>query len=123
MLEELQAQSGVQLIPQDQYIPDDKEALELWQSQFQRLPEEILYELGTNDVLSQNGWFDVLKEKMLHDAAEVLFVGTYTWMDKEGVIHVKWIKPEDAIYSYSDYPDLRDTTAIVTGKQIGRAHV
>ena len=109
-LEELQQETGVQLIPQDQFIPADKEELDLWQAQFQRLPEEILYEMGCNDVLSQNGWFDVLKEKMLHDAAEVLFVGTYTWMDSDGVIHVKWVKPEDAIYSYSEYPDFRDTT-------------
>jgi hypothetical protein len=66
--------------------------------------------MGVNDVLSSNGWFDVLKEKMLHDAAEVLFVGTYTWMDSEGVIHVKWVKPEDSIYSFTEYPDFRDTT-------------
>jgi len=110
MIERLQQESGVQLIPQDQFMPENKEDLLLWQSQFQRLPEEILYEMGCNDVLGQNGWYDVLKEKMLHDAAEVLLVGTYTWMDKEGVIHVKWVKPEDAIYSYSEYPDFRDTT-------------
>jgi len=109
-LEQLQQESGVQLIPQDQFIPADKDELNLWQAQFQRLPEEILYEMGCNDVLASNGWFDVLKEKMLHDAAEVLFVGTYTWMDENGVIHVKWVKPEDSIYSYSEYPDFRDTT-------------
>ena len=73
-------------------------------------PEEIQYELGCNDVLSSNGWFDVLKEKMLHDAAETLFVGTYTYMDDAGFIHVEWLKPENCIYSYSDYPDFRDTS-------------
>jgi len=109
-LQELQQESGVQIIPEDQFLPGDKEELKLWQAQFQRIPEEILYEIGCNDVLSSNGWFDVLKEKMLHDASEVLFVGTYTWMDSEGVIHVEWVKPENAIYSFSDYPDLRDTT-------------
>lgn len=109
-LEALQQESGEQIIPEDQFIPADKEELKLWQAQFQRIPEEILYELGCNDVLGSNGWFDVLKEKMLHDAAEVLFVGTYTWMDKEGVIHVEWVKPENAIYSYSDYPDFRNTS-------------
>ena len=31
-------------------------------------------------------------------------------MDEQGVIHVEWVKPENAIYSYSEYPDLRDTT-------------
>jgi hypothetical protein len=110
MLAELEKQSGVQLVPQDQFIPSDKEELNLWQAQFQRLPEEICYEMGCNDVLSSNGCFDVLKEKLLHDSAEVGFVGTYTWMDKEGVIHTEWVKPENAIYSFSDYPDFRDTS-------------
>lgn len=51
MLEELQAQSGVQLIPQGEDIPTDKDELEMWQSQFQRIPEEILTELACNEVL------------------------------------------------------------------------
>ena len=109
-LKQLEKESGVQIIPKKDFIPSDKEELLLWQAQLQRLPEEILYELGCNDVLSSNGWFDVLKEKMLHDAAETLFVGTYTYMDNTGVIHVEWLKPENCIYSYSDYPDFRDTS-------------
>jgi len=106
----LQEESGVQLIPKNQELPVDQEELLLWQPQIQRLPEEILYETGCNDVFSSNGWFDVLKEKMLHDAAETLFVGTYTYMDSEGVIHVEWLKPENCIYSYSEFPDFRDTS-------------
>ncbi len=109
-LEELQQQSGMQILPQNQEIPADKEELALWQAQFQRLPEEILYELGCNDVLASNGWFDVMKEKMLHDSAEVGLVGTKTWMDEQGVIHVDWIKPENAIYSATEFPDFRDTS-------------
>lgn len=109
-LEELQEQSGVQMIPENQMIPADKEELRLWQSQFLRLPEEILYETGVNDVLQANGFFDTLKEKILHDGAEVGFMASYTWMDDDGVVHVEWLKPENCFYSYSDYPDLRDTT-------------
>lgn len=109
-LEKLQQESGVQMISNNEDLPSDKEELLLWQAQIQRLPEEILYEMGCNDVFASNGWFDVLKEKMLHDAAETLFVATYTYMDNNGVIHVEWIKPENCIYSYSDYPDFRDTS-------------
>lgn len=108
-LEKLQEVSGEQVIP-NKAIPETKDELDLWTSQYQRLPEEILYELGINDVLESNGWFDVLKEKMLHDSAETGFVGTYTWMDDQGVIHVDWVKPENAIYSYSEHNDLRDTS-------------
>jgi hypothetical protein len=109
-IEELQEKSGVQLIPENDFLPADKEELNLWQAQFQRLSEEILYELGCNDVLTSNGVFDVIKEKMLHDIAETGFCGTYTWMDSEGVIHVRRVKPENAIYSWSEYDDFRDSS-------------
>jgi hypothetical protein len=109
-LQQLQDASGVQIMPKGDNIPQDKQELDLWQNQFQRLPEEILFELGINDVLTSNGIFDVLKEKMLHDSLEVGFIGTYTWMDTKGVIHVEWVKPENAVYSYTEYPDFRDTT-------------
>lgn len=109
-LEQLQQQSGVQLIPQDQQIPADKEELNLWQQQFQRIAEEILYELACNDVLSSNGWYDVMKEIGLHDSAECGLIGTCTWMDKQGIIHVDRIEPENAIYSQTKYSDFRDTS-------------
>jgi hypothetical protein len=110
-LEQLQQESGVQMIPQDVYIPADREELNfLVAAKVLRLPEEIMYETGINDVASANGCFDVLKDKMLHDSADVGFVGAYTWMDDEGVIHIEDVRPENAIYSYSEYNDFRDTT-------------
>jgi len=108
-LEQLQQESGVQLLPQED-LPKNKEELDLWQAQFQRLPEEILYELGCNDVLAANGWFSTQKEKILNDSGVAGLVGTYTWMDDEGIIHVDWVKPENMIYSFSEYDDFRDTT-------------
>lgn len=110
LMQQLEQESGVQLVPKDQEIPEDKEDLQLWQSQFQRLPEEIQYEMSCNDILQANGFFDVMKEKMLHDSAETGFVGTYTYMDDNGVIHVELLKPENCFYSYSSFPDFRDTT-------------
>jgi hypothetical protein len=106
----LQQQSGVELLPKDQFIAEDKDELDQWIMEFNHLPEEILYSLGCNNVLEANGWNDVLKQRLLHDSAEVGLVCTYTWMDEEGAVHVQWIRPENAIYSYSDFPDFRDTT-------------
>lgn len=108
MMEQHQQESGVQLMPEN--TPANVDELLLWQSQFQRLPEEIINELACNDILNANGITDVLKEKLLHDSAEVGLLGTYTWMDKEGVIHTDYVKPENMIYSYSEYPDFRDTS-------------
>ena len=105
----LQQQSGVQTVPQDQFVADDKDDLDAWTTEFNRLPEEILFELQTNDVMNANGWDGVLKEKILHDSAEVGLIGVKVWMDDDGEIHIEWIRPENIIYSYSDYPDFRDT--------------
>ena len=110
ILAQLQQESGIPMIPKDQFVAEDKDDLDRWVSEFNHLPEEIKYSMGCNNVLQANGWDDVLKERILHDSAEVGLVATDTWMDEEGEIHVEWIRPENAIYSYSDYPDFRDTT-------------
>lgn len=110
MIAQREQASGVPEVSPDQFVAEDKDELDLWQSQFQRLPEEILNELGINDVIDANGFADVMKEKLLHDNAETGFVGTYTWMDSYGVIHLEDVEPENAIYSYSRFPDFRDTT-------------
>lgn len=107
-LEKLQAESGVRMIPNEE-LPADKEELNLWQEQFQRIPEEIVYELGCNDVLSSNGWFTTLKEMVLRDSCVKGLVGTYTYMDDQGVVHVEWMKPDNIIYAATDYDDFRDT--------------
>ena len=109
-LAQLQQESGVEIIPKDAFVAEDKDELDQWIMEFNRLPEEILYSIGCNNVFEANGWNDVLKQRLLHDSAEVGLVCTYTWMDEEGEVHVQWIRPENAIYSYSDFPDFRDTT-------------
>ena len=109
VLAQLQQESGIPIVPPEQFVAEDKDDLDLWKSEFNRLPEEILYSLGVNNVFEANGWNAVLKERILHDSAEVGLVCTYTWMDEDGEIHVEWIRPENAIYSYSDFPDFRDT--------------
>jgi len=110
ILAQIQQESGVNVIPKDQFIAEDKDELDRWITEFNHLPEEIQYSIGCNNVLEANGWNDVLKQRLLHDSAEVGLVCTYTWMDEEGEVHVQWIRPENAIYSYSDFPDFRDTT-------------
>ena len=109
MLMQLQQESGVPLVPQDQFVAEDKDELDEWLLEFNRTPEEIKYELGCNNILQANGWFDTLKSKMLHDSAEVGLVATYTYMNDEGEIIVEWCRPENCFYSYSEYDDLRDT--------------
>jgi hypothetical protein len=116
VLAQLQQESGVPIIPQDQFIAEDKDDLDLWVSEFNHLPEEIKFSMGVNNIFDANGWNDVLKERILHDSAEVGLVCTYTWMDDNGEVHVDWIRPENAVYSYSDFPDMRDKRSCIVNE-------
>lgn len=107
---QLEQASGMKLSSPDQFIPDDQTALDLWVEEGQHLPEEIAYEKTLNDIFEANGLYGVIKEKLLHDSAEVGLVCTRVWMDDKGLIHTDYVKPENAIYSYSEFPDMRDTT-------------
>lgn len=107
-LQQLEQESGVSLISPDQFQAEDKDALEEWNFIGNFLPEEIKYEVGTNDILDSEGFFDVLKKRILHDSAQCGLVGTYVWMDEFGVIHVERVKPLNSLYSYSEYDDFRD---------------
>ena len=71
ILSQLQQESGIPIIPQDQFIAEDKDELDRWITEFNHLPEEIQYSIGCNNVLEANGWNDVLKQRLLHDSAEV----------------------------------------------------
>jgi hypothetical protein len=108
--EELTQASGMPVVPQQQFVPEDKDELDSWAKEQQRLPEEIKFEQGVNEVLNASGWFDVIKEKVLTDSAEVGLVGCEVYAQKDGMIMVEWIAPESLLYSKSIYPDFRDTT-------------
>lgn len=110
VLTELSEQSGVPMIPQGQFVAEDKDELDRWVIEFNNLPEEIKFSIGCNNIFNACGWNGVLKEKILHDSATTGLIGTYTWMDDNGEIHVDWLRPENCFYSYSDYPDFRDTS-------------
>ena len=110
VLTELSEKSGVPMIPQGQFVAEDKDELDRWVIEFNNLPEEIKFSIGCNNIFNACGWNGVLKEKILHDSATTGLIGTYTWMDDNGEIHVDWLRPENCFYSYSDFPDFRDTS-------------
>lgn len=112
VLEQLSAESGVQMIPQDQFIPDDKDHLDIWADEELRIPEEILMEKGINGVFDENGWgfMGVNTRKHKIDSAVVGLVGKETIADKTGKIVDIYCKPEDMFYSYSEQDDFSDAS-------------
>lgn len=108
-LAQLESQSGVPMVSPDQFVPTDKDDLETWHIEGNKLPVEIKYETESNNILAAGGWFDILKERSLNDSAQTGLVGGHVYMDEYGVINVEYIEPENVFYSYSKYPDFRDT--------------
>jgi len=110
-LNEFQDTTGVETISKNQFVPDDKDQLDLWATEELKIPEEILYEQGINDTLNDNGWgyMGVNTRKVKHDSAEVGLVGAEVYADKHGKIIANYCKPENCFYSYSEYADFRDS--------------
>jgi hypothetical protein len=110
MLQQVQDGSDVQMIPQDQFIPDDKDQLDLWAKDELRVPEEILMGMGVNQVFEDNGWGNMGVNTRKHkiDAAVVGLIGKETIADKHGKIIDRYCKPENMFYSYSERDDFKD---------------
>lgn len=115
-LAQLEGSSGIPMVPQDQFIADDINHLDLWAKEELRLPEEILYGKGINTVFDDNDWGDMgINTRIIkHDSATVGLIGAETIADKYGKIQVNICKPENMFYSYSERDDFSD--AVIKGE-------
>jgi hypothetical protein len=109
MLGQLQEASGVPQISQDDFVAEDQESLDTWAIEGNRLPEEINYELATNNVFTINGLYNVLCDKYLHDSSVVGLIAGYVEMNEEGIVETRYVQPENTLYSWSKFADFRDT--------------
>ncbi len=110
-LTKLQDETGVEMISKEQFVPDDKDHLDLWAQEEQNIPEEILMEKGINNVFDDNGWGDggVNTRQIKHDSAIVGLVGCEVIADKHGKVIVNRCVPENMFYSYSERDDFADS--------------
>ena len=109
---DLQQHSGVKVIPDNSFIPDDKDDLDLWAKEELRIPEEILYEEGINNIFDKSdyGFMGLNTRKTKHDAVVSGLVCSEVVCDKHGKIKIYHHKPENCFYSYSEYDDFRDSS-------------
>lgn len=108
---EVEEVSGLKLIPDNAYTPEDYEELDLFFGGQYQLPEEIMFEKGITAVFDTSGW-DVIKRKLLEDLIEVGLACTKVSSSRDGKITTRRVVPENLIYSYSDYDDFRDMSFI-----------
>lgn len=108
---QIEEQSGVKLMAEGKFTPEDYEELELFFGLEYQLPEEILFEKGIDYVNYTNGW-DVLKRKILEDLIETGVAATKVSTAPNGKINIRRVIPENLIYSFSEYDDFRDVSFV-----------
>jgi hypothetical protein len=108
---QMEEQSGVKLMAEGKFTPEDFEELELFFGLEYQLPEEILFEKGIDYVNYTNGW-DVIKRKVLEDLIETGVAATKVSTAHNGKINIRRVIPENLIYSFSEYDDFRDVSFV-----------
>lgn len=110
-VKQIEQQSGVSLMPEGKFTPDDYEELELYFGLEYQLPEEILFEKGIDYVCYTNGW-DGIKRKVIEDLIETGVAATKVSVAPNGKINIRRVVPENLIYSFSQYDDFRDMSFV-----------
>jgi hypothetical protein len=110
-VKQMEAQSGVKLMPEGDFTPSDYDELELYFGLEYQLPEEILFEKGCEYVFHENGW-PVIKRKLLEDIAETGLGATKVSTGVDGKINIRRVVPENSFYGFSQYDDFRDVSFI-----------
>ena len=65
----IEEQVGIKLMPEGDFTPSDYDELELYFGLEYQMPEEILFEKGSDFVFYENGW-PVIKRKLLEEGVE-----------------------------------------------------
>jgi hypothetical protein len=122
-LAQIQQDSGVPMVTKDQFVPEDKDHLDIWTKYEMYLPEEYLYTKGIAQVFEENdfGYAGTNRRMQKWESAKFGLVGTYTYADKNGKIIIEKINPKNAIYSYTEKDDFSDCKWMgrVVSKSIG----
>jgi len=106
---QIEEQTGVKLMAEGKFTPEDYEELELYFGMEYQLPEEILFEKGIDYVSHMNGW-EVIKRKIIEDLIETGVAATKVSVAQNGKINIRRVVPENLIYSFSEYDDFRDVS-------------
>jgi len=70
--------------------------------------EEVIMQELINIVLYDNDWSGVIKERILDDLINCGYAGVKVYLDGNGRIKIRFIRPENFITSYSEWNDFRD---------------
>lgn len=104
----VQQESGLELEDPNAFVPDTEEELSVWADMNDKEREEVLMQQALKLCLNNNDFFDIIKENVLENAFKKALAGVYTYLDYNGEIKIKFLRPEDVVYGNSDRKDLKD---------------
>lgn len=104
----LQQESGVQLEDFKDTDPDDEQELDIEFGFNYKEREEVVMENLINLVFYDNKWSKVIKDRVFDDLINCGYAVTKTYIDPNGRIKIKFVKPDNFITSYSEWNDMRD---------------
>lgn len=104
----LQEQAGIELEEFKDSDPEDEQELEIEFGFNYKEREEVVMENLINLVFYDNKWSKVIKERILDDLICCGYAITKTYVDPNGRIKIKFVKPDNFITSYSEWNDMRD---------------
>ncbi len=104
----VQQQAGIPLEEFSDNDPEDEQELDIEFGFNYKEREEVVMENLINLVFYDNKWSRVIKDRMFDDLICCGYAISKTYIDANGRIKIKFVKPENFITSYSEWNDLRD---------------
>ncbi len=104
----LQQGSGVQLEEFRDTDPEDEQELDIEFGFNYKEREEVVMENLINLVFYDNKWSKVVKDRIFDDLINCGYAISKSYIDPNGRIKIKFVKPDNFITSYSEWNDMRD---------------
>lgn len=104
----LQQEAGIQLEDFKDTDPEDEQELDIEFGFNYKEREEVVMENLINLVFYDNKWSKVIKDRIFDDLINCGYAVTKTYIDPNGRIKIKFVKPDNFITSYSEWNDMRD---------------
>lgn len=104
----LQEMAGTQLEEFSENDPEDEQEIDIEFGHHYKVAEEILMQNLIDIVFYDNRFTDVEKDMLFNHIINCGYAITETYIDGNGRIKVRIVKPENFITSYSEWNDFRD---------------
>jgi hypothetical protein len=111
--------TGIPMTNQSEYIPQDRDELELFMQLTYKQAAEIAIEQGLKLALSINEWREVAK-RVIRDLVVIGIGAVKTEVDNRGV-HIRYVDPLYLVTSYSENPDFQKITHAGYAGKFGNA--